>query len=61
MVTNGDGLECLLDKVFEQDDGLTSTFGEKIINKIKQLEVDSYPDPGLKNGTDLSRYPSILT
>jgi hypothetical protein len=53
-VTDGDCSECLLDNAFEQGDGLTSTLSEKIINKIKQLEVNSYPDLGLKTTTDLS-------
>ena len=36
-----DGLECLLDKAFEQNNGLTSTLGTKIINEIDQLEVEA--------------------
>jgi hypothetical protein len=33
-MTDGEseGSECLLDKAFEQGDGLTSTLGTKIIN-----------------------------
>jgi hypothetical protein len=39
---------------FEQGDNLTSTVGEKIINEIEQLEVESYPHPGLRTATNLS-------
>jgi hypothetical protein len=56
----GDGLECLLDKAFEQDNGLMSTLGTKIINKIKQLKVDSYPDPNFKTASDSSAYRYFL-
>jgi hypothetical protein len=38
--SEGDGLGCLLDKAFEQDNGLTFTLGTKIINEIEQLKVD---------------------
>jgi len=42
--SSGDGSEALLNKAFEQGDGLTSTSSEKIINEIEQLEVKQEPD-----------------
>jgi len=56
-VTKGNGSsdssKCLLNKVFKQGDGLKSTFVEKIINKIEQLQVGLYPDPGFKTAKAL--------
>jgi hypothetical protein len=56
-VTDSDGSskspKCLLDKA-KQGNGLTFTLGKEIINKIEQLEVNSYADPGLKTAKPLS-------
>jgi hypothetical protein len=52
--------KCLLNKA-KQGNGLTSTLGEKIINKIGQLEVNSYPETGLKTAKPLSEYLHILS
>jgi hypothetical protein len=35
------GLEYLLDKAFEQNNGLTCTLGTTIINEIEQFEMEA--------------------
>jgi hypothetical protein len=56
---SGDGSKCLVNKAFEQSDGLTSTLSEKIINKIEQLKVNPYPDSGFKSA--MARQDKVYT